>query len=140
MRHAILAALTLLMALTPVHAQDAPVERTLVDAVLFVSPPDSPGLCMPLGAGQITITTQRVAEAIELRPTTFRIDGYQDDPGTHLTVAISRQETTLTTHVSGSYHYCWRVDVDAPETERMPNAQRGAYVQTVAVKIVHRPD
>lgn len=114
--------------------------RTLLDATLFVSPPDAPGLCMPLGPGQLTIVARRTADAIEQRPTTLRVDGYQDDPSTHLTMAVGPQEATTTTRINGSYHYCWSITVETPETENMANAQRGAFVQTVDVRMVHRPD
>jgi hypothetical protein len=121
-------------------ARAQPSERVLIDATVFVSPPDNPGLCLPLGPGVLTLTAWRVGDAIEPRTTLLRVDGYQDDPGTHVAMQIGPDETTLTKRVAGSYHYCWSLTVDAPETERMSGAQRGAYVQTVAVRITHQPD
>ena len=149
MKRAIIAAcLALMDGVWPAQAQLFPspsgepkqsAERVLIDAEIFVSAPDAPGLCFPLGSGQLTVTVRRLSDAIERRPTEFTLRGYQDDPDTNIAVPISGEDVTSTTRIKGSYHYCWSINVDAPETESMSGANRGAFVQTVAVRMVFTP-
>ena len=141
MRYRLLLALLVASLAVSAHgARAQPAESVLVDAVLWVVPPSDEGLCLSLGAGTLTVTTRRVKEASEQRPTSFRLNGFMIDPDANLTVSVSRQETTATTHLNGSDHYCWSVSADAPETRDMPMAQRGAYAQQIAVRLVFRPD
>lgn len=154
MRQPVLAALAALLVLAwPAHAQlfpttpssepapSTPSDRVLlVDAVLYVNPPTQEGLCMAIAAGQVTVTVRRVTEAVEQpRPARFGLYGFMVDPDTRIEIPISNQEVTTTTHVNGSSHYCWSVHIDAPETRDMSMAQRGAYIQTVAVRITLAP-
>ena len=62
------------------------------------------------------------------------------DPDTHIEIPVSSQEVTTTTHVNGADRYCWAVSIDAPETRNMSMAERGAFVQTIAVRMTFRPD
>ncbi len=153
MRRPILAALVaILMTSTPVLAQlfpapaanpttQQPAELVLVDATLYVNPPTNEGLCMGISPGQVTVTVKRVTEAVEQpRPARFGLYGFMVDPDTRIEIPISNQEVSTTTRVNGSNRYCWNVSIEAPETQGMSMAQRGAYVQTVAVRIVHRPE
>lgn len=140
MRRAPMAVLLIaLVAAWPVHAQ-ATTERTLIDATLYVAPPNEPGLCFPLGPGQLKVTVRRSQDATEQRPTLFSLDGLMPDPETHILMRVTGAESVTETHVNGSDRYCWQIAVNAPEAVTMPRAQAGAYVQTVDVRITHRPD
>lgn len=119
--------------------QPAPSERVLLDAVLWVSPPLREGLCMVLDAGKVTVTAKRVGQTIEIRPTELQFYGFMADQDAGLKVPITAQEASATTIVQGVDRYCWHINLDAPETQGMSNAQRGAYVQTIAVKLVWSP-
>ena len=147
MQRAVLVAVlvAVLMTSTPASAQlftppPATAERVLVDTTVFVQAPDRPGLCLPLGAGQLTVTVKRASDPIERRRTDFMLAGFQDDPDVNVTIPVSQQPVTVTTRVNGSYHYCWYIEMHAPETETMSGAGRGAYAHTVDVRITHRPD
>lgn len=148
MRRALIAVLAVFLATSvQAHAQlftsqpaGTPAERVLIDTTVFVEPPDGPGLCMPLGAGQLTVTVKRTSDPLERRPTAFTLSGYQDDPEVNIVIPLGSQAVTDTKHVNGSYHYCWWIEMQAPETETMSHAARGAYAHTVDVRIVHRPD
>lgn len=126
--------------LFPAAPKGPAAERVLLDTTVFVEPPDTPGLCMPLGAGQLTVTVRRASEPIEHRRTDFMLRGFQDDPGVNVAIPVNQQPVTVTTRVNGSYHYCWDIEMHAPETEGMSHAGRGAYAHTVDVRILHRPD
>lgn len=115
-------------------------ERVLLDAVLYVDPSLGSGLCHVFDPGRIAVTVRRVAEADEQRPARFSLRGFMADPDANVEIPIGRRDVTTTTTVSGADRYCWGVDIDAPETAGMARAQRGAYVQTIAVRITHRPD
>lgn len=149
MRRAIAAVLVVFLATSvQAHAQlfppqpvGTPAERVLVDATLYVNPPDDEGLCMTISAGQVTIIVKRVqAAVVEQRPVSFQMSGLMADPDVNVNMPISAMETSATTPVNGAHFYCWSVSIDAPETQGMSMAQRGGYVQRVAVRIVHRPD
>lgn len=141
MRQAVMAALIAIVTIGwPAYAQEVPPERVLVDATLYVRPPGAEGLCMVVDAGQLTVTVRRTREAIEGRPARFALYGFMADPDAHIETPIGNQEISISVHVNGADRYCWSIEVDAPETERMANAQRGAFVQRIAVKITHRLD
>lgn len=155
MRRSVLAALvSLLLAAWPAQAQLFPTatpdvvpgvpavsEQTLIDTTLYVEPPSQQGLCVVLGAGQVTVTVRRVTDAVaEPRPAKFSLYGFMADPDTHLEIPVSNQEVSTTTHIKGIDRYCWSVTINAPETATMDHAHRGGYVQTVAVRIAFRAD
>lgn len=128
-----------LTAVPPVPARAAEVDRVVVDAVLHVDPPLSPGFCFALGPGELQVSVKRVQDAIERRPATLHVDGFQLDPDVHITQPIGGGDTTITVPLAGAQRYCWWVDVYAPETETMSNANRGAYVQMIDLKIRYHP-
>lgn len=113
-------------------------ERVITDATLWINPPSAPDMCVLLGAGRLTVSGRVERPAIERRPTTFALHGMMEDPAANVVMRLSEAETT-TTQISGG-RYCWAVTVDAPETEGMANAQRGAYALHVAVRITHTPE
>ena len=121
-----------------VLAQDGR-ERAITDATLWINPPSAPDMCILLGAGRLSVSARVERPAIERRPTSLTLHGMMEDPGTNVVMRLSEAETTATTQISGG-RYCWAVTVDAAETEGMANAQRGAYVVTVAVRITHTPE
>ncbi len=87
-------------------------------------------------AGRVTVTVRRVTDAaIEKRPARFGFSGLMADPEANIETPINNQEVSITTRVNGSGYYCWGVSIDAPETDGMPNYQRGGYVQTIAVRM-----
>jgi hypothetical protein len=150
-RRSVMAALASLLLLAwPAHAQLFPTnpgvppapdgDRVLVDAALYVTPPRAEGLCMTIPAGRVTVTTSRTQEATEPRPARFTLLGFMIDPDVRVEIPIGQQEVTTTAHVNGIDRYCWDVTIDAPETEAMPRAQRGAYVQRISIRILHRPE
>ncbi len=114
-------------------------ERAITDATLWINPPSAPDMCVLLGAGRLTVSGRIERPAIERRPTSLTLHGMMEDAGTNVVMRLSEAETTTTTQIGGG-RYCWAVTVDAPETEGMPNAQRGAYTLNVAVRITHTPE
>lgn len=148
MRRSLLAAMTAAVLLAwPAHAQIIPVpvsqpasgERILIDATIWVNPPFQQGLCMNLEAGLVTVTVARLGTPARPRPTEFHLYGFMADQDANLKLPVTHQEITGKTRVNGSDHYCWQFNVDAPEAERASNAERGDYVQTVALKITLIP-
>lgn len=150
MRRSILAALTALLLLAwPAQAQLFPTtpgaapapstERVLVDTTLYVNPPKTEGLCMTLDPGQVTVTAKRIENAINPRAASFQLSGLMADPDANIKLTVGDAEASASTRVTGGWFYCWSVKVDAPETEGMSNAQRGAYVQKIAVRITLAP-
>jgi hypothetical protein len=154
MRRSLLAALSALTLLAlPVQAQlfpsaptgSAPIqpaatgEQVLMDATVWVNPPFEQSLCMALEAGQVTVSVRRLNDPIVQRPTEFHFYGFVADQDASLKLMVGSQETTGTTRVAGVDHYCWQINVNAPEADRLSNAERGAYVQKVAVKITFTP-
>ena len=121
-------------------AQPAAGERILLDATIWVNPAISQELCMAIGPGQVAVTTRRTSNATQQRPAEFQFSGFRADQGASLKVAIEGQETSGTTRVTGGDHYCWRIQVYAPEVQVLTIFEQGEYVQQIAVKIVHRPD
>jgi hypothetical protein len=115
-------------------------EQTLVDATLYVNPPIREGLCFVAGPGRLTIVIRRVTDATEQRPAVFRLNGFMADPDARVTAPVTPQATAATTHLAGVGYYCWDVSIDAPETRALSMAERGSYVQTVAVRITFRAD
>lgn len=155
MRRSVLAATTALLLLAwPAHAQlfpsnpspaapsDQPppsVERVLLDTTLYVNPPKTEGLCITTDPGVITVTVKRTNVPVTLKPAAFQLSGLMADMDANINLPISDVEATATTRVNGAWFYCWSVKVTAPETEGMSNAERGAYVQRIAVKITLTP-
>jgi hypothetical protein len=152
MRMALIAAGALFLVMTwPVQAQLFPAnpgatappapgtELVLADLTVWVNPPEEQGLCMKLDAGQVTVKVRRVSDALEQRPTTFQLYGFMADPDANVQTPISGQDVTVATRVTGAGHYCWHISVDAPEAKNMSMAQRGSFVQEIAVRISITP-
>jgi hypothetical protein len=139
MRRSLLAALIATMLLAwPARAQ-IPTERVLVDSTLWINPPSGASMCMLLEAGQLSVATRLVKPAIEGRPITLSVNGLMEDLDTQISAGVVESETITTQLITGG-RYCWTVDVDAPETEGMANAQRGAFTVNVALKITLTPE
>lgn len=151
MRRAVIAALAAVLLTTwPVQAQlfpsgpgstppAEPAARVLLDTTLYVNPPTEEDLCMVLDAGQVTVTAKRLSTPIEPRPASFRLRGFMADPEANATLTINDVESSVTLPVKGIDRYCWSVSVDAPDAQGLSMAQRGAYVQRIALRITLAP-
>ena len=112
-------------------------ERVVVDATIRVTPPFFEGFCMDLGAGRLTITAGLVGDAEPL-PADLSFSG-QRDPGADRTLPVGRNPAGVVIPLAGGA-YCWYVDVMGPPgADQLPEAERAAFAQWVAVKMVLTP-
>lgn len=120
-------------------APATPTERVLLDTTVWVNPSSSQGFCMALGAGKVTVTVRRENDDAVQRPTEFRFYGFVADQDAGMSLVVSAQESVASSRVLGLDHYCWHVNIKAPEAENLSNAERSRYVQRVAVKMTFQP-
>jgi len=124
----------------PADAQTAsPVDRVVFDATVSVLPGGSGAPCMLLEAGRLTIRASLVGDS-EPRPTTIGLNGYRgSDPGASMSMALDRQESTVTVPLTGGTLYCWGVNVTAAVSPNAGLAELTNYSQLVAIKMTLAP-
>src|SRR5205085_6277375 len=107
-------------------------------------PPNGDRLCMQIDAGRLTIVTRLISGPVDgqERRTDFELSGLMADPDVNVTVVITANETTTITQVAGAM-YCWYLSVANGALPlgagQMSNAERGAFVQSVHLRMTLAP-
>jgi hypothetical protein len=145
MRRSALAALLATMVLTwPVQAQAQGTAQTLLDTTLAIRPTEIPAMCLEPGAGTLTVQTDvpQPPRAGMAHPMIFAFNSVKVDPSEHATFTIGSNGSVETLKLAGT-GYCWHLGIDPsslpPTTPTMSDAELGALVQTVHLKLTFTP-
>ena len=126
--------------MTPTATPIAAPARTVLDAAVRVTPPETPGFCTELEPGRLTVATRlilRGAEGYPARLSFGRCRGH--DPEVAIESTVAEGEASTTAILAGG-PYCWNIAIDAPPSIRdLGEAELSTLTQEVALRMTVAP-
>jgi hypothetical protein len=116
----------------------ASVERTVLDAVIMVTPAADQGLPIQLGPGHLTVTARLMDDDVQA-PTVFLLrSDHNADPAGSMELMLSDTDTTTSVDLAGGVYAC-NLHVNTPIPENATLADVAHEAQFVALRITYTP-
>lgn len=123
-------------------------ERVIADMTVWATPafpgrPVPPSTtCIDIPAGTLIVSAS-IVDGLTEQPVEFKLYGLMGDPDLAgiggITIAVARAPTTILRTVNGIGPYCFSLTNNGVMPDGSNNADRGWYLQKVALRITSQP-